>query len=354
MFGTYRYILALMVAIAHLAPIDMVHVGFYAVFGFFTLSGYLMTMVLHNTYFKLSSGFEKYTINRLLRVMPAYWVVLLLSAIMAFYYPTISHKIHERMQWPASNGDWLANLTVIGLTILDGRRSMHNLVPPAWSLSVEIIFWILMPFLVRTKLRLYLWGIAAVGYTIYISTIFEYPPLQIRYYSHLAAALPFFAGAALYMLTERKPTFSPVIGFAFITISTAYYIVSPWIFGSPEYSRANWDDFQILYSGLYIAMLINCITIYVLSRINLSALPQKLLRIDGWLGNLAYPIFLLHIITAIILVSIFDNKCTMSICGRSWELALAVFPLVNILAVALWVGVEKPVSIIRERIKRKC
>lgn len=354
MFGTYRYILALMVAIAHLAPINMVHVGFYAVFGFFTLSGYLMTLVLHTTYYKLPHSYEKYTANRLLRILPSYWVVLFFSALAAAYFPIISKAIHERLQWPDSIGDWIANIFVLGLTILDGRRSVFNLVPPAWSLSVEIVFWLLMPFLVRSKTRLYVWGFFAIAYTIFVSAFIENSPLNIRYYSHLAAALPFFSGAAIYMLTKRPLNIHPSYGFILILVSIVFYIAAGWIYGTPSYSINDLNNLPMLNSGLYAAMILNCITIYFLSRIDTSALPEKIMKMDKLLGNLSYPIFLLHIFTAIVIVAIADNTCTGIICGRSWQLTAMAFPIVNMLAIGLWLGVEKPVSIIREKIKKKC
>lgn len=354
MFGTYRYILALMVVVSHLAPIYMVHVGFYSVFGFFTLSGYLMSMILHTTYYKLPSGFERYTLNRLLRVLPSYWVVLLISAIITFYYPDISLKIHERMQWPESGRDWIANLFVVGLTSLDGVRSTHNLVPPTWSLSVEIVLWVFMAFMVKTRLRLYIWGTVAIGYQILLMHFFQYPPLQVRYYSHFAALLPFFAGAVLYMLMKHKAAIAPIWGVVFITLSIGYYLLAPLLFGAPEYSSENWDTFPVLNSGLYLAILINILTIYILSKIDINAVPGKLAKIDNFLGNLSYPIFLSHIFAAIVLVVIFDNNCATAICGRSWQLTLITFPLVNVLALLLWFCVEKPLAAIRERVKKKC
>ena len=48
--GTWRFFLALLVAISHLWA-DMVHgPAAYAVWGFFVLSGYLMTLVLTQKY----------------------------------------------------------------------------------------------------------------------------------------------------------------------------------------------------------------------------------------------------------------------------------------------------------------
>jgi peptidoglycan/LPS O-acetylase OafA/YrhL len=48
MFGFFRTLLALAVVVEHLGPAH--YVGPYAVFGFYVLSGYLMTLIMHETY----------------------------------------------------------------------------------------------------------------------------------------------------------------------------------------------------------------------------------------------------------------------------------------------------------------
>jgi peptidoglycan/LPS O-acetylase OafA/YrhL len=50
MFEIMRYLLALIVADTHLWPVGWGWSGWQAVFGFYTLSSYLMTRVLHERY----------------------------------------------------------------------------------------------------------------------------------------------------------------------------------------------------------------------------------------------------------------------------------------------------------------
>ena len=64
MFGTYRYILALLVIIVHTwaSPFSFfAYAGICAVFGFFMLSGYLMSLVLDKKYIPANNikGFYK-------------------------------------------------------------------------------------------------------------------------------------------------------------------------------------------------------------------------------------------------------------------------------------------------------
>ncbi|MFT5239279.1 MAG: peptidoglycan/LPS O-acetylase OafA/YrhL [Candidatus Promineifilaceae bacterium] len=75
MFGTYRALLAFMVVALHLGGVPII--GPYAVFGFYILSGYLMTTIMHTRYGYSPVGFLQYAVNRALRIYPAYWVSLI-------------------------------------------------------------------------------------------------------------------------------------------------------------------------------------------------------------------------------------------------------------------------------------
>ena len=74
MFGTYRFLLACLVLVTHLAGVRCA--GAYAVFGFYLLSGYLMTLVLNERYGFSPNGFGRYVANRALRIYPPYLAIL--------------------------------------------------------------------------------------------------------------------------------------------------------------------------------------------------------------------------------------------------------------------------------------
>jgi peptidoglycan/LPS O-acetylase OafA/YrhL len=65
MFGTFRTILAALVVLQHFSPARLV--GSMAVFAFFTLSGFLMTMLMDTTY---RGRPEAFALNRFLRLYP--------------------------------------------------------------------------------------------------------------------------------------------------------------------------------------------------------------------------------------------------------------------------------------------
>ena len=81
MFGVLRTTLALMVMAFHLFA-GIAPLGKYAVFGFYVISGYLMTLVMNDTYGHTWSGRYAFALNRLLRLYPQYWAAATFSIVL--------------------------------------------------------------------------------------------------------------------------------------------------------------------------------------------------------------------------------------------------------------------------------
>lgn len=56
--------------------------GIYAVFGFYIISGYLMTLVMHESYAYTARGRIRFALNRFLRLYPQYWTAALISMLL--------------------------------------------------------------------------------------------------------------------------------------------------------------------------------------------------------------------------------------------------------------------------------
>ncbi len=337
-----------MVMLAHLGPFFMVHTGIYAVSGFFILSGYLMAMVIDTHYSRISDGRRKYILNRLLRVMPAYWVTLALSAVVVFYYPGQALAVHERMQWPDSFLEWVNNLTVVGLTGILGDRSMTNLVPPTWSLAVELVWWVMLPLLLASARRFWLWGMLAFAYT--AGMVYVEAPLQFRYYAILAGALPFFLGAYVYREGQNRPPTRLWQGGLMIAITIGYYLGAPWLFDDVRYFGEEWSESDVLVAGLCIALLLNAATVHILGRMDTHS--RLLVQIDKGLGHLAYPIFLLHILAGVVIVITLGMSCEGVRCHHDWSMFWTSFPVVNIIALMVWFMVERPLVGVRKKVRQ--
>ena len=184
MLGLFRYLLALLVTLSHLWSGFAGWSGVMAVFCFYLISGYLMTSVLHESYGFTARGGQRYALNRFLRIFPTYWAVLLLSFLIVSWIPKAAFMTNFKLSMPLAASDWLPNLFIVGL--LDGPYKV--LVPPAWSLDVELVFYLLMALgLSRSKLTVTVWFAGSVAYTaLLLITEAEFVD---RYASYAASSL---------------------------------------------------------------------------------------------------------------------------------------------------------------------
>src|SRR5262245_29731787 len=98
MFGTYRISLALLVGFYHLIRDN--YAGPPAVFAFFVLSGFLMTLIINGTYADGRDGFFRYLLNRILRIYPGYYVALGLAAAIVYFAPEAALRYSRAVRWP--------------------------------------------------------------------------------------------------------------------------------------------------------------------------------------------------------------------------------------------------------------
>jgi peptidoglycan/LPS O-acetylase OafA/YrhL len=108
--GTWRFFLAFLVVISHLWS-DMIHgPSAYAVWAFFVLSGYLMTLVLTTKYGTDAEGVREYAFNRLLRIYPLYAVAFILGLVtLVVLHGFDLSKLNPQFRFPASSTEWVAS-----------------------------------------------------------------------------------------------------------------------------------------------------------------------------------------------------------------------------------------------------
>lgn len=335
MFGILRYLLALMVVQTHLwkaAP----WAGNYAVFTFFVLSGYLMTLVLHERYSFDPAGVMRFLANRALRIYPPYWIVLPLAAYAAYHAPHLASAVHRHYALPATDILWLKNILIIGAD----HPTKSTLVIPAWSLHIELVFYGLMALgLSRNRATVFLWFAAGLAYTVYMAMLHptEYQFWYYRYFPLQAGSLAFSAGAAVYYLRGRV-SLRPGIAFAVTAFAAAFMSGAGVI----------WSDADALYlQGFYISLSLGFLAVLALAGVDASSLPGPLRSIDRLLGDLSYPIFLCHVpVGALVLWAhgggVFPNTALFFI------ISLAVS---HLFAWALHAAVERPLGRLRDSVR---
>jgi peptidoglycan/LPS O-acetylase OafA/YrhL len=331
LFGLYRYALATMVAVGHLRPSLGPFLGAYAVFGFYVLSGYLMTLVLTRTYAPSAQGTARFYGNRALRIFPPFWLALVFAAGLAWYAPETTRSLHPAIVLPVTTAGWLGNLSLIGVPV----EAPIRLVPPSWSLRVEFFFYLVMPLgLARRPRAAAVWFFASVAYTVWL--VASGAPVSDRYYPIAAASLPFSAGSLLYHVRERvRESEARILALIGVGAFSVLAVGASRLWSDP------------LATGFYASLSCAAAATVGLARLPRPGVPSWLARIDRFAGDLSYPIFLVHWPAAIAVHLLFGEAG-----GRHpLVFAAAVAAGVNAAAWMLHTAVEVPLARLRDRVR---
>ncbi|HET6160017.1 MAG TPA: acyltransferase [Dongiaceae bacterium] len=271
MFGTFRFVLALMVVYQHY--IEVRFAGYLAVFSFYCLSGYLMTRVINEVYADGLSGFGRYLLNRALRIYPCYYAALGIAIAAIAAWPETALSVAPALGWPDQL--W-PSFTIIGLA---PPRDGPLFVLPAWSLHVELIHYIAIGALLgRSRMATLIWLVGAIAVPLIQWKIFGMP-IGWSYFTPQGSTIAFAVGACLYHFGNILPSLDRLPIWALLMIVPTIGIVFP-----SQIIPSSW-----VYSAVPIA---------VIAILALRNRPQR--PWDEVLGEFAYPIFLLHVPSLVI------------------------------------------------------
>jgi peptidoglycan/LPS O-acetylase OafA/YrhL len=305
--------------------------GFGAVFGFYVVSGYLMTSVLNQSYGFTIQGLGRYALNRFLRIFPTYWFVLLLAFIVVATIPIDAFETNYKLSMPREVTDWLSNVFIVGL--LDGPAKV--LIPPAWTLDIELFFYLLMGLgFSRNRITVLSWFVASSAYTFWL--LFIGAEFGDRYASYAAASLPFSIGAMAYMYRDilRRYLRLPVPAASVLFLSVVVVARMEWLGNSLDV-------------GFYMTLVASFLLLVSLSNIDSNSSPAFLRTADRLLGNLAYPIFLCHWQVAAVVLHVMYN--TEKPAGGGMWFASIVF--IHLIALLVYWLVDRNMSRARDKVR---
>jgi len=337
MFGTYRTLLALMVVALHLGDLSM---GGYAVFGFYVLSGYLMTLIMQTNYGYSAHGFFKYAVNRFLRIYPIYWISVIFSVILIWYFgERFVRSYNAAIYLPTNISDWARNLFLYLSAIKQPR-----LTPPAWALTVELFYYLVIGIgASRNKLLTLIWFAGSVTY--HIVTIILGFGWGERYYTISAASLPFSTGSLIF---HYRPQLAEFVN----RLKGSLYDYLPYIFFASI--LGNWLIGDLLgqtRGAFFYSNYILC-SIMVILLCERKTLPFISKRFDGWMGDFSYPIYLFHFQIGILVIPLLGLA---GIYVERPNLLLMVVSIPFIFAfswVVTW-SLERPIELLRTKVKKR-
>ncbi len=177
--GIIRILLAIAVILTHSGPIYGFNYidGLMAVQSFFIISGFYMSLILNEKYNGVKS-YKLFISNRLLRLFPTYFLIIIITLIVATIFNNLG--IQQIIISGFSNLNFFSKFYLIFInTFIVGQdttlflgfnlngslhfiKDFHNsnpqvwkflICPQAWSLSLELMFYAIAPFLVKKDLR---------------------------------------------------------------------------------------------------------------------------------------------------------------------------------------------------------
>lgn len=282
--GFLRLFLALSVIAGHSGTTIFGFAGvnaWYAVNFFFIISGFYMAMVINEKY-KDIGPFVFYK-SRLLRLFPTYYIGLTIAIAVSFGAIVSNFSLLT----PLSKVYYIfQNLFILGQdlsyvfcsNVSDGgcaQPASMTINPPAWSLSVELWFYLVAPFILTSVKRTYVF--VAIGCLYLLLLNFISFPIQsgdllgatesyaFNYYFYPSSFIFFGGGALSYHLSKRNVEPS--------------YTAALLMLGALSFTVTTMPFWHLLFFGMAIPVLFQY---------------TKTNRVDRIIGELSYPAYILH------------------------------------------------------------
>lgn len=344
--GLFRLILAFCVVLGHglNLPIPAATPDV-AVQTFYIVSGFYMALVLTERYHSLPIFFS----NRLLRLYPAYFVVAgatLAHALLRWSIGRssnapglLTYETHfAPLDLPSKAYLVLTNLVLVGQDVAmylkidpdghsldfttdfmasDPHVETFLLVPQSWSLSIELGFYLLAPWLVKRSAGT-LWAVVAatiVARAALAAAGLSFDPWTYRFFPVEIGSFTF--GVLVYRSLAHRRT-SPLTQRA----ATGGLIVITLLLSALP---GMWATRVVYY-------------LYVGWALPLAFQLTRNYRIDRYLGELSYPVYLVHLL--VISVALYSGFTGL-------PLAALIVALVGGSAVLLHESIQKPVDRLR-------
>lgn len=303
MLGTLRFILALLVLLSHIPGLGMpLNPGVSSVILFYFISGYLMGRSYHRFQQHSAQPIRDFYLDRLLKLMPQYCAVLLLTCLLVYLLGPAEHTLF--LNQPVEPLRIALNLLLLPVNYVFEPLSIdvllpHPIVPTAWSLSSEFHFYLLLPLI----LMLGRWGfvlvfagaeVIQVAAMFHGSGVFNSDNFGYRF---IFGVLVFFLAGMAYG-RRQDGFYRRVVQVYLLTYLLMLLVIAP-SFGL--YSKPRVQELMI---GAVMAIPL------LSAAINVMNMSEWQASLDDKLGRLAYPIFISHFLVFF---------CCEKLLGLTWQ-----------------------------------
>lgn len=272
--GVLRLLLAIAVLFSHMGyTVYGYNPGVVAVVVFYLLAG----QVVARLFFKapLERRVWWFYRDRALRLIPAYYFSLLMVTLL--WWLGLLHDPYYLARSPTSF-DWFANITLLPMNyFMFNDSDRFALLPTAWSLAVEVQFYLLVPLLLSRNSVFKLFGLGSL--LVYVGA--QVGLLQQDYYGY--RLLPGIMWVFLSGILLARPS-----GRHYATLGVLWVVCCAYA----TYLISS-NSFLPYLLEVAFGYALGVPLVYVLSRLSISSLRGK--RLQRHAGAYSYPLFLIHL-----------------------------------------------------------
>lgn len=271
--GVYRLLLAMLVAISHMGVTFLgFNPGVVAVVSFLIISGFVMISLIERNYNR-PGQIGLFYMDRLLRLYPQFFLYFVLScAVIHFLLPGTPQAAALTLENIATS------LPILPLGFYMFGITVPEILPPGWSLGLEMCFYLVIPFIILYRAR----GIAfLLSVAIFLVAALGFVNTDIYGYRLLPGVLfIFLCGSYLYRAKGKAP-WIPVV----TTLFAALMFIAIVVGVIPR---------RPFNAEVTLGILLGVPAVWLLSR-------QRQRRWDELLGNISYGVFLNHFVVMYVL-----------------------------------------------------
>lgn len=314
--GVYRLLLAMLVAVSHMGVTFLgLNPGVVAVVSFLIISGFVMTSLIERTY-NTPGQIGLFYIDRLLRLYPQFLVYFVLSCgVIHFLLPGTPQAAALTLENIATS------LPILPLGFYMFGITVPEILPPGWSLGLEMCFYLLIPFLVLYKMRGVAFGLSVA---VYMVASLGYLDTDIYGYRLLPGVLfIFLCGSYLYRAQAKG------LWIVSVTLLVAALMFLAIIVGIIPRRPFN--------AEVTLGIALGLPAVFLLGKL-------KHHRLDEFLGNISYGVFLNHFVVMYVLRAFWPV-------AYSGQIITAVLVLSFALSGVTYYGVERPALKLRHALR---
>lgn len=315
--GAFRLWLALLIVVHHFTGIE---IGKAPVLAFFFLSGFWVHRVWDSRYSKTRRPWLTFVTSRWWRIAP----LLILATPLAIGMQWLTHDTDLPLVASTPWRHAILPVTVLGYAQLPTRP-----VGPAWSLDIEMQFYLVLPLLAPLVRRLKPASVLTLGFL-----VFEWS-LMARHGVVLTSFLPWFLLGMV--AAERGWRASPAMAHGSLALTLALFAVvmaTPQLYGAylaphaPEYAT-----FNLLLGALILPFALGTVT-----------RERRADRTDAMLADQSYLVYMLHWPA----ITVFRHLPAMSPAATAAS-AVLLCGVVTVVSALVWRHVDRPLNAWRKR-----